>query len=573
MNQAPLATPPPGDGDPKMTRILSPSGAAPGLPARIDKYVVDGILGSGGMGAVYLAHDPDLDRKVAIKLIRPELIGNNDYVDRMLREARLCARLNHPNIVVIHQVGRHEGAPYLVLEYVEGKSLLELLRSVPPLAIADSLDIIAQCCMGLQAAARKKIVHRDIKPANIMVSLHGEAKIMDFGLSKSVSPESMTASNMLLGTPDYMSPEQAQQKPVDHRADIYALGITLFHCVTGYLPFRAPSAMTTLMNHQTKPLPEDAGLKAIAGGRLWDLVYGMTAKDPADRLHSYDAIRTELIAIRDILRLESGGLTPVEMDSQASATTIDKRGLAPPSMRAGEKRRPRLLFPAILTLAFAGAAVAVYEFDLLPARASSQQPTPPVPAVVEPAEPAEDANAVVGGLNLRTRGSSGSLRDLIIGLQSNGINVVLDDGLNPAVYTASYHFEAAEPLSALRAAALGSNWSAREEDQIWYIGSNGKPSAELVAKDREGLNLAALPSVNLNTVGGGVKLREACEAFRRDAGIDYLIMPLELSESTLPPVGLTGAPLGQAMNLLQRQGAPIEWTMHEGVLLIVPKWE
>lgn len=572
MNEAPLATPPPGDADPKLTRILSPSGAASGPPTRIDKYVVDGVLGSGGMGAVYLAHDPDLDRKVAIKLIRPELIGNNDYVERMLREARLCARLNHPNIVVIHQVGRHDGAPYLVLEYVEGKSLLELLRSVPPLAIPDSLDIIAQCCMGLQAAARKKIVHRDIKPANIMVSVHGEAKIMDFGLSKSVSPESMTASNMLLGTPDYMSPEQAQQKNVDHRTDIYALGITLFHCVTGYLPFRASSAMTTLMNHQTKPLPEDANLKAIAGGRLWELVYGMTAKDPAERLHSYDAIRAELLAVRDILRLESGAITPAEFDSQASATTIDKRGVAVPSMRLGEKRRPRLLLPAVLALAFAGAAVAVYEFDLLPARAAQPAATPPV--VVQPPPPA--LPAVVpnsGDFHLRTRGASGSLRDLIIGLQSSGINIVIDDGLNPAVYTAAYHFEGAEPLSVLRAAALGSNWSARVEEQIWYIGSKGMPSPELVSKDRAGLDMAALPNVNLNTVGGGVKLREACEAFRRDAGMDYLIMPLELAESTLPPVGLTGAPLGQALNLLQRQGAPIEWTVHEGVLLIVPKWE
>ncbi len=201
------------------------------------KYIIQEVLAKGGMGVIYKALDRTLHRLVAIKVVHEHLSGDSSFTARFLREARAMARLDHENIVTIHVVEEERGTPFIVMEYLSGSNLRVLMQARKPLPIRTSIDIALQVAEALAYAHEKGIVHRDIKPANILVDSRGRVKLTDFGIAAALDDVSITTAEQVLGTPEYMSPEQARGDKVDGRADLYSLGIVLYEVVVGRHPF------------------------------------------------------------------------------------------------------------------------------------------------------------------------------------------------------------------------------------------------------------------------------------------------------------------------------------------------
>ncbi len=260
-------------------------------------------LGTGGMGQVYLARQLSLKRDVAVKLLRNELAANPTALKRFQAEAEAVAKLNHPNIVHIHQIGEYDGLRYMVLEYVEGRNLKDhLVRRGPPETTV-TLSIIRQVALALQKAHDEGIVHRDIKPENILVSRKVEVKVTDFGLSRfftsEAAPVHLTQSGVTLGTPLYMSPEQVQGRTVDHRSDIYSLGVTCYHLLAGEPPFSGTTAFDVALKHVQDQPRSLADLRPDLPADLCAMVHRMMAKNPADRYQSVREILRDLSKVRE----------------------------------------------------------------------------------------------------------------------------------------------------------------------------------------------------------------------------------------------------------------------------------
>jgi serine/threonine protein kinase/tetratricopeptide (TPR) repeat protein len=257
----------------------------------IPGYRVLRPLGQGGMGSVYLAEDDALGRRVAIKVVSHAVAKDPAIRARFLREARLLATIEHPNVVRVYSFGATAERAYLVMEYVEGETLSDRIRR-GPLALDEVNAILHKVVDALEAAWEKKIVHRDIKPSNILFDRRGEVKVADFGLAKGIDAEkgvdsSLTQTGYLLGSPHYVAPEQAAGREADFRADIYSLGVTLFEMVTGRKPFEGDSALAIIAQHLHGELPSVTSFRRDAGKKLADLVVWMTAKNPDDRPTSY----------------------------------------------------------------------------------------------------------------------------------------------------------------------------------------------------------------------------------------------------------------------------------------------
>ncbi|HET9018515.1 MAG TPA: serine/threonine-protein kinase, partial [Acetobacteraceae bacterium] len=273
------------------------------LPAAIGRYRPLAVLGSGGMGTVYRAHDPVIDRLVAIKLVRTEALESDaraEYLDRFRLEAKAAGRCSHPAIIAVFDVLEEGGNPAIVMEFVAGRPLADLFRAGPAARAALPVaDLLGQVLEGLGAAHRLGITHRDIKPANILVTEQGRAKIADFGiarLSDMAAAQSLTQAGAMLGTPSYMAPEQIGDTPVDHRADLFAVGAVLYEALTGRLPFAGRSAMDTL---QRLAAPEPASMVAVeaaGAGAYVPVLRQALAKPPARRFPSAEAFAAALAA-------------------------------------------------------------------------------------------------------------------------------------------------------------------------------------------------------------------------------------------------------------------------------------
>ncbi len=279
-------------------------GAYPiGPGTRLAHFEIVRPLGHGGMGEVYLATDLALDRPVAIKVLPAALARDAGRRERMIREARAQARLNHPNVAHIYFIGEDLGQLFFAMEYVEGETLAQRLER-GPLPTDVALELARQAALGLREAHRHGFTHRDIKPSNLMIDQHGLVKVMDFGLvtatwdadADAFDGGAAPAASALVGTPLYMAPEQGQGKAVDHRADIYALGATLHHMISGAPPFAGGSAAELLSMHETAPRASLVGrrVRRRVAGLADEAIARMMAKRPADRPASYDALIAEL---------------------------------------------------------------------------------------------------------------------------------------------------------------------------------------------------------------------------------------------------------------------------------------
>jgi len=217
--------------------------------SKLGIYILQRQIGKGGMGTVYLALDPPLQRQVAIKVLPPELARDPEYVARFEREATSLAKIRHPNLMHIYAVGYDVGHHFFVMEYIQGKTVIDVLRERGPLPYAYAIRILGQILSALDKVHATGIVHRDLKPGNIMIDEDDRAILMDFGLAKPQYDRTVTTDHTIIGTPEYMAPEVAEGQEADARSDLYALGVVLFEMLTGQAPFRGASAIAILRQH------------------------------------------------------------------------------------------------------------------------------------------------------------------------------------------------------------------------------------------------------------------------------------------------------------------------------------
>ena len=270
------------------------------------KYKTIKILGRGGMGIVYKAEDKQLKRSVALKFLPPELIQDEEARERFVLEARTAASLSHPNICTIHEINEEEGRSFISMEFVEGRSLKEQIKQ-SPLAPEKALEIAIQVAEGLEEAHKKGIIHRDVKSANIMVTEKNQAKVMDFGLAKVKGGTLLTREGTTLGTVAYMSPEQAKGEEVDHRSDIWSLGVVMYEMLSGQLPFqgeRESSILYSVAHEEPKPLK---AIKADIPVELQQIVNRALRKRPESRYSSTSEMLKDLKKYQDVLRAEELG--------------------------------------------------------------------------------------------------------------------------------------------------------------------------------------------------------------------------------------------------------------------------
>ena len=266
-------------------------------PAEIDivraaldaQYEILEEIGRGGMAVVYRARERELDREVAIKVLPAQFAFDESFVERFQREGRIAAQLEHPHVVPIHRVGRSGDVVYLAMKLLRGQSLSERIRGHGPLPPAEVRRILIETATALGYAAKRGVVHRDIKPDNIMLDEDGRCIVTDFGIARSASESKLTATGMSVGTPRYMSPEQARAMPLDGRSDIYSLGVVGYECLAGITPFHGDDAFAILMAHINEPVPQPA-LRTAEARDLFRVIERMLAKDPRARFQSADEV-------------------------------------------------------------------------------------------------------------------------------------------------------------------------------------------------------------------------------------------------------------------------------------------
>lgn len=262
----------------------------PALGTALAGYRLDEILGRGGMGVVYLATDIRLKRRVALKVIAPEHIAEEDFRRRFERESELAASVDHPNVIPIYHAGDADGLSFLTMKYVEGTDLKGLIETGGPLPFVRAAELIAQAADGLDAAHACGLVHRDVKPANLLVQeVRGREHVYvtDFGLTKQIDAEtSLTATGVFVGTVNYIAPEQINGERIDARTDVYALGAVLHHALTGEVPFPRPSAMATVVAHLNDPPPAPSFRVGDLPRGFDRVVVKAMAKEPRDRYQS-----------------------------------------------------------------------------------------------------------------------------------------------------------------------------------------------------------------------------------------------------------------------------------------------
>lgn len=273
-----------------------------------DRYSVDELIARGGMATVYRGTDLRLGRTVALKVLGGVLVNDPDFVERFTQEARATAALTHPNVVAVHDQGISDGFPFLVMEFVQGRTIREIMAQSGPFTSAHALEIISAVLAGLSSAHDAGFVHRDIKPENVLITNDGHIKVTDFGLARVISdtPVSDSTGAVLLGTMAYLSPEQVQQLAVDQRSDVYSCGILLYEMVTGLVPFTGTSPLDVAYQHVNSSVSAPSSIQPDVPPAVDHLVLAATRKSPAERIQSAREFRDGVIrAISAVPRAEA----------------------------------------------------------------------------------------------------------------------------------------------------------------------------------------------------------------------------------------------------------------------------
>jgi eukaryotic-like serine/threonine-protein kinase len=260
------------------------------------RYEVEELVGHGGMSSVYKARDSLLERNVALKILHEQYTSDEDFVERFKREARAVAQLQHPNIVTVIDRGEAEDRQFIVFEYIDGENLKELVVRKGRLEVREALEIAIEVARGLAFAHSQGIVHRDVKPQNVLLNGDGRAKVTDFGIARSLDVDGMTQTGTVLGTSNYIAPEQASGQPVDTPSDVYALGVVVYEMLAGEVPFPGESLVAVAMKHVHEPPPNLLDVRRDVPLRVAAAVDRALEKDPEQRFGSMDAFASELEA-------------------------------------------------------------------------------------------------------------------------------------------------------------------------------------------------------------------------------------------------------------------------------------
>jgi eukaryotic-like serine/threonine-protein kinase len=315
------------------------------------RYELGEVLGSGGMSSVYRAFDTLLERNVALKILHPQYLGDDDHVERFRREARSVAQLSHPNVVTVIDRGEDAGREYIVFELVDGDDLKELVERGGPLSVRRVLELGLEVGRALAFAHAQGLVHRDVKPQNVLLDADGRAKVTDFGIARSLGTASTTETGTVLGTSHYIAPEQARGERVDALTDVYSFGAVLYELLAGDVPFPGDSFLTVAMKHVNEPVPNVLDRRPDVPLRLASLVERCLAKEPVDRPASMDEVVGELEAcLADLDAKEDGEATMIVRTPAA----------APPRRRRRRERRRVPLLPLLAAALVAAALVGGY---------------------------------------------------------------------------------------------------------------------------------------------------------------------------------------------------------------------
>ena len=298
-----------------------------------DRFRLEEKIGSGGMSTVYRAFDETLERWVAIKLMHREISSDSDQLERFRREARAVASLNHPHVVTVIDFGEDDDHPYIVFEYVEGENLKDRLRRAGRLPVSEAVAYAIEIGRALECAHAHRLVHRDVKPQNVLIDPEGRAKVTDFGIARSLEAEGLTATGRVLGTTDYVAPEQALGEDTTAQSDVYSLGICLFEMLTGDVPFKADSQVAVAMKHVKDPLPDIRMRRPEISAALASVVDRACAKETANRFASAHEMVHELEQALVIEASRSG-------EAPGEATTV-LRSLPEDTAEFGALRRLR----------------------------------------------------------------------------------------------------------------------------------------------------------------------------------------------------------------------------------------
>ena len=310
------------------------------------RYELQEVVGHGGMSSVYKAHDSLLERNVAVKVLHEQYNEDEEFVERFKREARSVAQLQHPNIVTVIDRGEEEGRQYIVFEYIDGENLKELVVRKGRLDPTEALEVALEVAHGLAFAHQHGLVHRDVKPQNVLLNGDGRAKVTDFGIARSLDVEhGVTQTGTVLGTSNYIAPEQASGQPVDAQTDVYSLGVVLYELLTGELPFPGENFVAVAMKHVHEPPPNVLDVRRDVPLRVAAAVDRALEKDPSHRFPTMDAFAAELEA--SLAELARG---------DADATAV-----IPAAQRLQRQRKPVSRVPLAIGLlaALAIAAIAV----------------------------------------------------------------------------------------------------------------------------------------------------------------------------------------------------------------------
>jgi eukaryotic-like serine/threonine-protein kinase len=274
------------------------------------RYELEELVGHGGMSSVYKAHDTLLERNVALKVLHEQYNADEEFVERFKREARSVAQLQHPNIVTVIDRGEEDGRQYIVFEYIDGENLKELVVRQGRLDVREALAIAVEVARALAFAHGHGLVHRDVKPQNVLLNGDGRAKVTDFGIARSVDVEGMTSTGMVLGTSNYIAPEQASGQPVEAHTDVYALGVVLYEILAGELPFPGESFVAVAMKHVHEPPPNLLEKRPEVPIRIAAAVDRALEKNPEERFPTMDAFAAELEAcLAELDRGDDGDAT------------------------------------------------------------------------------------------------------------------------------------------------------------------------------------------------------------------------------------------------------------------------
>ena len=260
------------------------------------RYRIVELLGQGGMARIYRGHDNQLDRDVAVKILRPEYGRDPDFGSRFRHEAQAAASLNHPNIVGVYDYGQDEAGPFIVMELVDGEDLASIIKRSGALPPRQAARITAETARALHAAHQRGIVHRDVKPGNVMINRDGQVKVTDFGIARAIAEAQMTLPGTTLGSVHYFSPEQARGDQATASSDIYSLGIVLFELLTGHRPWEADSAAAVAMARLAGPAPDPSSLRSGLPTDLVAIDRKALATEPADRWSSASSFAAALEA-------------------------------------------------------------------------------------------------------------------------------------------------------------------------------------------------------------------------------------------------------------------------------------